>query len=89
MPNPLVMGDPTSGPTLAGVPGAGTVIATNAMVLLSGTPVGVVTDQTGPTGPLVTPLAPMILVNNKPIGVPGPTGTGANPTATKVLKNVG
>lgn len=86
MPMPLVMGDPTSGPTLAGVPGAGTMISTNPTIMFGGKPVCTITDQSGPTGPVVPPMKPTVMIKGKPIGVAGAvTATGAATQGTTAL----
>lgn len=83
MPMPLVMGDPTSGPTLAGVPGAGTMISTCPTILIKNKPACTITDQSGPTGPVIPPLKPTVLLKGKPIALMGaPTATGATTTGT-------
>lgn len=84
MPIPLVMGDPTSGLTLAGVPGAGTMISTHPTVLFGGTPVCTITDQSGPTGPVIPPIKPTTFIGALPIALAGAiTGTTAVTQGTK------
>ncbi|WP_299458840.1 hypothetical protein [uncultured Microscilla sp.] len=88
MPNPAVMGSPTSGPMLNGFPGAGVAISTNPTITFGGTPVCVLGDSTGPTGPLASPACSgkVMIKGAKPvICMGGTTGTGAAVTASAAV----
>ena len=87
MANPIVMGDASSGPTPAGPPAAGSAISTVPTVLVKNKPICVISDQTGPTAPMVTPAA-IVKAKNKPVVLMPMTATGANVTATSVTVNI-
>jgi hypothetical protein len=65
--------DPTTSATLAGVPGADSVVSTAPSVMVKNKPVCTLTDQTGPTGPVIPPLKPTTLIKGKPIATPTAT----------------